>query len=306
MDNIKFIFASRFRAFIFALVCSGVSCSSLNVAQVSPQNTGAENSNQPTNQPADRQIREPIQNPANSSEKTNETAQTNRNQFNALKSPHQTPPRRRSINFPDGCDFYTADKKFILERGCASAINDVLAELPKTGCGYDSFLSRGSFSDGSSYLYLIEYATDFHPGAIKFYSLSANKYLVEVYCSSGAYNTENVYLFYDESALPARADVLEFPSLELTSDEDADIAKAVKKVAVQTVGGRFFDAKTKELVVFVKANGTGNAGSYARYSFPNGKPKLLEYRAKLKPEGSEYQTDEIIKSPPTTWKRYYP
>lgn len=215
-------------------------------------------------------------------------------------------PRRRSINFPGGCDFYTADQKFTLERSCASAINDVLAKLPKAGCGYDSFLARGDVSDGSNYRYLIEYATDFHEGAIKFYLLSANKYLVEVYCRSGAYNTENVYLFYDESALPSRADVLEFPSLELASDEDSDIAKAVKKVAVQTVGGRYFDAENKELIVFLKANGTGNAGSYARYSFPNGKPKLLEYRAKIKPEGSEYQADEIIKNPPITWKRYYP
>lgn len=288
MNNIKYIFASRFGLFILTLICLGVACFSPGADRVSPQNAAAENANRLTDQAADRQIQEPA-----------------RNSVDDPKSPTQTRPRRRAIGFPEGCDFYTIDQSRALERACAAALDDVLKDLPKKSCGYDSFLVRGGASDGSGYRYFIEYATDFHPGAVKFYSLDSNKYLVEVYCSSGAYNVENAYLFYDESALPAKARVLEFPSLEFSYDENSDRAESIKKVTAQTVGGRHFNDQTKELIVFVKTNGTGSAGSYARYSFPNGAPKLLEYRAKFKPEGREYQTEEIIKNPPA-WKRYHP
>ena len=143
---------------------------------------------------------------------------------------------------------------------------------------------------------------------IEFYPLFSNRYLVKVRCDAGAYNELNAYLLYDESALPAKAKVLEFPSFnfEYPDDENSDTPKAVKNVTVKTVGGRYFNPETKELIVFVKAHGIGDAGCYARYSFPNGKPKLEEFRAKFKWEGHGYGTDEILKSPPKTWKRYYP
>ena len=111
---------------------------------------------------------------------------------------------------------------------------------------------------------------------------------------------------YDESAIPAKAEILEFPSFEFTYDEDYDVAKSVEKVNVTVLGGRWFNLKTKELIVFVKARGIGDAGRYARYSFPNGKPKLEEFRAKFKWEGRGYQAGDVIKNPPKTWKRYYP
>lgn len=141
---------------------------------------------------------------------------------------------------------------------------------------------------------------------IEFYPLSINKYLVKIPCTQGAYNEINAYLMYDESSIPAKTDVLEFPSFEFTHDENSDVAKTIEKTNVKTVGGRFFDPQTKELIVFVKARGIGDAGHYARYSFPNGKPRLSEFRAKFAWTGRGYSTEEILKTPPKTWKRYYP
>lgn len=141
---------------------------------------------------------------------------------------------------------------------------------------------------------------------IEFYPLMPNKYLVKVRCIAGAYNELNAYALYDESAIPAQARVLEFPSLEIIHDEDSDSAKAVNPITVKTVGGRYFDSQTKKLIVFSKAHGIGDAGSYARYSFSDGEPKLEEYRAKFVWNGPEYTLDDVIKNPPKTWKRFYP
>jgi hypothetical protein len=56
----------------------------------------------------------------------------------------------------------------------------------------------------------------------------------------------------------------------------------------------------------LKTHGIGDAGHYARYSFLDGKPKLEEYRARFDWRGREYALEDVIKSPPKTWKRYFP
>ncbi len=154
------------------------------------------------------------------------------------------------------------------------------------------------------------YSYSFAP---KFYPLEANEYLVEILCDAGAYNLYNLYLFYDESKLPAKAKLLRFPYLELEYannlndyDESQDIPDKINRVTVPVVHGRWFNRKTKELIVFVKAHGIGDAGRYARYSFPNGKPKLEEFRARIIWSGRGYQVYDVLKSPPKTWKRYFP
>lgn len=219
------------------------------------------------------------------------------------KLPFQTKARRRSIRFPDDCTKFVpaGNENWDLQTACADALQAVLPDLPRgSACGYEQFLKENSFFD------FLRFSTDYHSGAVRFYSLSANKYLVEIYCASGAYNVENVYLMYDESAIPARAAVLEFPSLAFEYDEDAEEAKSVEKMSARVIGGVGFDQKTRKLIVFVKARGIGDAGHYARYSFTNDEPKLEEFRARFKWGGRAYTTDEILKRPPQTWKKYYP
>lgn len=148
---------------------------------------------------------------------------------------------------------------------------------------------------------------------IHFYSLQPNKYLVEIKCSAGVYNQYNNYLLYDESKLPAKTQVLEFPYLILNYssnlndyNEKDDVPDSVKKAMVKTIGGRYFNPQTKELIVFDKAHGIGDAGRYARYSLTSGQPKLEEFRARIIWSGRSYQLDDVIKSTTKTWKRYYP
>ena len=143
---------------------------------------------------------------------------------------------------------------------------------------------------------------------IEFYPLSANKYLLEVRCWASAYNLSNVYLLYDESAIPAKTKVLEFPDLDFSfdkNDKEDEYPVSFEKIMVKSVPGRIFNPKTKELITLDKKTGIGYAGRYARYSFPNGEPKLEEYRAKFKEDGNGLG-DDWLKTVLTTWKRYYP
>lgn len=248
-----------------------------------------------------------INHPATQNSNKDQNVNSDQADISEARSPYQIKPRRKKIIFPDDCSYMAGDQ-FKLEKSCASAINNAVPQLPRKICSYDQFLENANVSDGSGQLALEEYATKFHPGAIEFYPLSSNKYLVQILCSSGAYNVENVYLHYDESSLPAKAGVLEFPSFrfEYPDDENSDDLKKAEDVMVRSVGGRHFNTRTKELIVFVKARGMGDAGHYARYSFPDGKPKLLELRAKRTWSGRGYQLTDVIKAPPKTWKRYYP
>jgi len=219
-----------------------------------------------------------------------------------LSDSFQTAPRRRKISFPDDCNFYAAssenDRK--LENGCAAAFEKVLPVLPREDCDYGEFLRQNSYTE------FLEYLDDYRSRAVRFYPLAPNKYLVEVPCSVAAYNVSNAYLFYDESRLPAKAEVLEFPGFKFTYDEDRDSVEKIENVMTKTVGGRGFNSRTKELIVFEKARGIGDAGRYARYSFSGGKPKLVEFRAKFSWTGRGYSTDEILKRSPLAWKRYFP
>jgi hypothetical protein len=175
-----------------------------------------------------------------------------------------------------------------------------LPALPREDCDYEEFLRQNGYSK------FLEYLGDYQSRAVRFYPLAPNKYLVEVPCSVAAYNVSNVYLLYDESRLPAKAEVLEFPGFKFTYDEDRDKAEKIETVMAKTVGGRGFNLQKKELIVFEKARGIGDAGRYARYTFFGDKPKLVEFRAKFSWTGRGYSTDEILKRPPPAWKRYYP
>ena len=238
----------------------------------------------------------------NTSNNSTENTQYNSDKIK-INRPYQTKPRRQAIKFSVDCTDYipAGEENWQLQTACADAIKSALSDLPKTSniglsstkidCDYNNIQNKDDW--------LNDYGANFYP-------LAPNKYLVEILCIAGAYNELNAYMFYDESKLPAQARVLEFPRFDIDHDEDSDVGKTIEKVMVKTVGGRYFNPKTKELIVFVKAHGIGDAGHYARYSFPNDKPKLEEFRARFVWSGREYTPDQVFKSPPKTWKRYYP
>jgi hypothetical protein len=214
-----------------------------------------------------------------------------------IKSPSQTNPRRTQIKFPSDCHYLPneSDKNWKLQLSCAEALNAVFSKLPKEDCEYENN-SKSKPKDNQIW---------FENYDIEFNSVSSNKYLVKVRCTQSAYNQSNVYLLYDESELPSKTTVLEFLGLSFTFDENKDEPKNIENVNVKTVGGRWFNPKTKELIVFVKGRGMGDFGEYARYSFQNDKPKLEEFRAKFSDGGIQY-SNEILKESPKTWKQFYP
>jgi Protein of unknown function (DUF1176) len=209
-----------------------------------------------------------------------------------ISSPFQSNSRRTAIKFPEDCHYFPneSDKNWKLQLACAESLNAVFSKLPKENCDYENNLEKKIWFENYD---------------VEFYSLLINKYLVKIRCTQAAYNESNVYLLYDEAELPAKTEVLEFPSLSFTFDENKHEPKTIENVNVKTVGGRWFNSKTKELTVFVKGRGIGDFGEYARYSFINDRPKLEEFRAEFKSGGKSYNTDDILKTSPVTWKRYY-
>ncbi len=226
----------------------------------------------------------------------------------SIELPYQKKARRKSIKFPDDCERAVVEgsKNWKVRRACGIALYNIQPDLPKADCAYD-LIERDINSRLEGY------------SSIKFYSLATNKYLVEVLCRTAAYNIDNVYLLYDESSIPAKARVLEFPWIkpdddifkefsDLNPPTDDYIAKHIKPESVKIIGGRYFDTKTGKLIVFDKGRGIGDFGQYARYSFVDGKAKLEELRAKYyyEKDSRSYQLNDVIKHPPKNWKRYYP
>lgn len=284
----------KITVFVVALCCLFASCASV---ETSPSGGSTENLIINRSQtPADTAVGRNTNVAAANTVTVNQNTVPNQNAVSAIeiKSPRQTKPRRAAIRFPDDCNYQLADEtgEHLLERACTNALLAAQAHLPKDECNYERL------RDSSGYFNLAEYGA-------QFYSLSPNKYLVEITCWTAAYNVSNVYLLYDESEIPARTEVLEFPWLKTPAANYS--GERLPLVTAKTVGGRWFDKKAKELIVFNVGRGIGDFGQYARYSFAENKPKLEEFRAQFEyREGSPSYGDDVSKRPPKTWKRYYP
>jgi hypothetical protein len=141
--------------------------------------------------------------------------------------------------------------------------------------------------------------------AVKFYLLSPGHFLGEFACSSGAYNVNNIYLYYDESQMPPRANLLEFPSYDLNSG--SDLTQPVNQIMIAEVGGRVFNQQRKELIAFTKFRGMGDCGTFARYQFPQGQAAIKEFRAKTDCDG-RFPYAALGKDPasPRNWRQIYP
>lgn len=300
---------------VLFVVCSSSACSTVSSL---PTQANSSKEDLASNT---KQTVENVEQDANAVRRFESDANTNPNHISIdekIKRPRQAQARRKTIQFPDDCDYLVSSgNENWLQAACADAIREVQPSLPKENCGYVNF--KDAYGKDGYYDLNAYNDPSHHPSAVQFYPLSPNKYLVQIYCNSGAYNTENVYLLYDESTIPAKAEILEFPWIkpeshifddfsDLDPPSDNYIAKRVKIVNVKIIGGINFNPKTKKLIVYTRGNGIGEFGQYARYSFPNDKTKLEEFRAKYyySKNSPAYSPDDMIKHPPKTWKRYYP
>ena len=131
------------------------------------------------------------------------------------------------------------------------------------------------------------------PG-LEFYELASGRYLVEVVCTTGAYQGYQFYLNLDETKSPPASRLLSFPSFD-----SEDEGKPKKKTEIQEMWGlATFDAKTKLLEIHNKYRGPGDCGSLATYEFPDGTPRLKEFREKSACDGNYVE--------PRDWPRIFP
>lgn len=131
------------------------------------------------------------------------------------------------------------------------------------------------------------------PG-LEFYELAAGRYLVEVVCTTGAYQGYQFYSYLDETKSPPASRLLTFPSFD-----SEDEGKPKRKTEIQEMWGMTtFDAKTKLLEIHNKYRGPGDCGSLATYEFRDGSPRLKEFREKSECDGNYVE--------PREWPRIFP
>jgi hypothetical protein len=129
---------------------------------------------------------------------------------------------------------------------------------------------------------------------LRFYPLAARKYLVEVECEVAAYQSEMLYLLYDENASPARSRLLTF---KIYTGETEQSMKQIETGSL--LGESAFDDQRKTLTVFYRLSRLGACGTVATYSFPRGVPMLTDFRVKFTCDG-EGEEDK------SSWKRIEP
>jgi hypothetical protein len=139
-------------------------------------------------------------------------------------------------------------------------------------------------------------------GSFQFHNMSRGRFIIEVVCRSGAYNSSSIFFAYDESRLPATIHPIRFPQ------PNGSFATEIWARAV--------DIRRGEIVEFRKRRGMGDAGYYARYAIDRKtlRPTLLEAIAKQETDGYyPFHLDQIESKPQTIengritgWKRIYP
>ena len=129
---------------------------------------------------------------------------------------------------------------------------------------------------------------------LRFYQLAARKYLVEVECEVAAYQSDMLYLLYDESASPARSKLLTF---KIYTGETEQSMKQIETGSL--LGESAFDDQRKTLTVFYRLSRLGACGTVATYSFPRDEPVLTDFRVKFTCDG-EGEEDK------SRWKRIEP
>jgi hypothetical protein len=128
---------------------------------------------------------------------------------------------------------------------------------------------------------------------LNFYELAAGQYLVEVVCTTGAYQGYQFYSYLDETQSPPAARPLTFPTFE--SETEGRPKKAERQ---EMWGMPTFDAGTKRLLIHNRYRGPGDCGSLATYEFQDGVPRLKEFREKAECDGNWVE--------PEKWKRIFP
>lgn len=210
-------------------------------------------------------------------------------------APH--PATARAIVWPDGCSHTAhAPNEHPLSDACAEAIDALdWSTLPRRGDG-----EAACDPDYSKGLRVVAELSQEGPHYIRFEPLSRGRFLMRILCRGGAYNAIYIYVLYDETRRPARAQFLWFPVYRMRD------GVPVKEI-VPYLFARTFNPATRELVALAKYRGMGDCGEFSRYVLRGSTPVLMEFRAKTDCDGTAiYQLRRGLAQPSPHWKRYFP
>lgn len=203
---------------------------------------------------------------------------------------------RTAIHWRDGCTQLAIESEndYRFERACAQALSSFTDwPEPEGPDGYCHDYKDGYDGPRASLL-----------PAPKFLPFDRRgRFLIELDCGSGAYNTRKFYLLYDETRLPATLTRLRFPYRAFGSERDPHAA-IPPLIMVDAIGTRAYDVKRRELIVLVKFRGMGDCGIFMRYRFEGDAPVIDEMRVKSPCDGRDrYQVFDSTTPSPGKWQR---
>jgi hypothetical protein len=112
-------------------------------------------------------------------------------------------------------------------------------------------------------------------GTLKFHRLGDKEYVVEVSCGWMAYQTSEVFAYYNESNRQSPVSRL----LKLKTYEAQTTGRVTHSYQFELSGFSEFNAKRKELEIYNKSTGAGCGGSLVTYGFRNGRAYVKRARA---------------------------
>ena len=198
----------------------------------------------------------------------------------------------RVIDWPTGCTMTAAEPG---ETSVATLCAEALMRIPDWPKDCEEHLN---YPDDL-------YSSFTQEQYIAFYPLLQGRYLMELACTKAAYNPINLYVLYDETTQPPRAEILKFKAwphacCDCAPSEFPELAE------VDRVFGRRFDPIQRQLFTLAKCRGMGDCGDWARYAFPNGRPVLREFWAQTACDGAALGEAYDVAQRPEGWQRYYP
>lgn len=118
---------------------------------------------------------------------------------------------------------------------------------------------------------------------LQLFDLDRNRQLVEVACSSGAYQGSQEYFTVEHNGSAPTVHAISFPTYEASGPDGKTLTP---KTVNEITGLPEFDRANHELKILNRYRGPGDCGSYATYGFESGRAVLKQFRAKLDCDGT--------------------
>lgn len=136
-------------------------------------------------------------------------------------------------------------------------------------------------------------------GGVEIHALPSGAAIAVVRCALGAYQPTSMVLLFDDRPPARAATVIEFPTFESTD------GKTLTPARTHEIAGEItWLENAGALVVLTLARQIGDCGTWARYAFADGVPKLTAFAAQVScPDDPGTRVDPQPGEPPRGWKK---